>query len=332
MATYKGIKGYTVRSLASDPSSATDAVGQLWYNSGSNVLKVSVQNVTPVGAWSNGGALTNNKQGSGGIGIQGAALSVGGWEDSQLDTCETYNGSTWTEGANLQASNAYQGCFGTSVAARSCNGQAGTVNEEYNGTSWSEGNNCLSGRSQPGSCGTENAGLVFGGAPATANNESWNGTSWTEENNLTSGRTDPSSFGTQNAGSIVGGAPPPGGLAIYEQWNGTSWSEENNINQQRMSMGGSGENTAGLIARGNWTGPVAPWWTVVGNTESWNGTSWTELADMTYPRTHLGSAKNGPSTAGLVFGGNMAPPGSPYNTYTEEFDDPAYSIKTVTSS
>ena len=40
MATYKGIQGYTVQSLASDPSPVV--TGQLWYNSASNVWKVVV--------------------------------------------------------------------------------------------------------------------------------------------------------------------------------------------------------------------------------------------------------------------------------------------------
>ena len=41
MATYKGIQGYSVQSLASDPP-AEQSVGQLWYNSASNVWKIVV--------------------------------------------------------------------------------------------------------------------------------------------------------------------------------------------------------------------------------------------------------------------------------------------------
>jgi hypothetical protein len=37
MATYKGIKGYKVQSLASDPSSPL--TGQIWYNTTTNLLK-----------------------------------------------------------------------------------------------------------------------------------------------------------------------------------------------------------------------------------------------------------------------------------------------------
>ena len=38
MATYKGIKGVKVQSLASDPT-AEDTVGKIWYNSTSATLK-----------------------------------------------------------------------------------------------------------------------------------------------------------------------------------------------------------------------------------------------------------------------------------------------------
>ena len=37
MSTYKGIKGYRVQSLASDPGSPLE--GQVWYNTTTNLLK-----------------------------------------------------------------------------------------------------------------------------------------------------------------------------------------------------------------------------------------------------------------------------------------------------
>ena len=33
MATYKGIQGYSVQKLASDPAATADNEGQMWYNS-----------------------------------------------------------------------------------------------------------------------------------------------------------------------------------------------------------------------------------------------------------------------------------------------------------
>ena len=40
MSTYKGIQGYTVETLGSDPSATADNEGKVWYNTASNVWKV----------------------------------------------------------------------------------------------------------------------------------------------------------------------------------------------------------------------------------------------------------------------------------------------------
>tara|TARA_R100001086_G_scaffold143373_1_gene75489 strand:+ start:20 stop:187 length:168 start_codon:yes stop_codon:yes gene_type:complete len=42
MATYKGIQGYTVQNLASDPAASEDNEGQLWYNSTTGTFKIVV--------------------------------------------------------------------------------------------------------------------------------------------------------------------------------------------------------------------------------------------------------------------------------------------------
>jgi len=42
MATYKGIQGYSVQTLASDPSPTASVEGQLWYNSTSGTYKIAV--------------------------------------------------------------------------------------------------------------------------------------------------------------------------------------------------------------------------------------------------------------------------------------------------
>ena len=39
MATYKGIQGYSVQKLASDPAASAATEGQVWYNTASAVLK-----------------------------------------------------------------------------------------------------------------------------------------------------------------------------------------------------------------------------------------------------------------------------------------------------
>ena len=44
MATYKGIRGSKVQSLASDPT-ASESVGRVWYNTTSNVLKYTAVHI-----------------------------------------------------------------------------------------------------------------------------------------------------------------------------------------------------------------------------------------------------------------------------------------------
>ena len=50
MATYKGIQGYSVRKLTTDPT-ASEAGGQLWYSASTGKFKVSVAGA---GAWASG--------------------------------------------------------------------------------------------------------------------------------------------------------------------------------------------------------------------------------------------------------------------------------------
>ena len=42
MATYKGIQGYSVQKLSSDPT-ASEAAGQLWYNSTLGKFKIATE-------------------------------------------------------------------------------------------------------------------------------------------------------------------------------------------------------------------------------------------------------------------------------------------------
>ena len=90
MATYKGIQGYTVQKLSSDPTAA-EAVGQLWYNSGSGKFKVGTEGA---GAWAEGGELNTGRKSTGYAGTQGANLIFG--NDPNAGTTEAYNGSAWT--------------------------------------------------------------------------------------------------------------------------------------------------------------------------------------------------------------------------------------------
>jgi hypothetical protein len=58
MATYKGIQGFTIQNLSADPSNPIE--GQVWYNSTSNVWKVT--EATTVGAWATGNNMNTARQ------------------------------------------------------------------------------------------------------------------------------------------------------------------------------------------------------------------------------------------------------------------------------
>ena len=109
-------------------------------------------------------------------------------------------------------------------------------------------------------------------------------------------------------------------VAIVEEYNGTSWTEVGDLNTARQNVGSAGTTALGLVAGGN--GP-----SFSALTEKWDGTSWTEVADLATGR--YGPGSSGSATEAALFGGSTAPG---VVTSTEEWNDPVYTIKTVTVS
>ena len=89
MATYKGINGYAVQTVASDPSPGDP--GQVFYNTTSKSFEYStgVQ-----GAWATGGNLATARGGLAGTGTQTAGLAFGGAIVTGTNATEEYTGST----------------------------------------------------------------------------------------------------------------------------------------------------------------------------------------------------------------------------------------------
>ena len=61
--------------------------------------------------------------------------------------------------------------------------------------------------------------------------------------------------------------------------------------------------------------------------EEWDGTSWTEVADLGTARSSGHTVGYGSASTGMYFGGYQ-----PNAIQTEEWSKPAYSIETVTTS
>jgi len=336
MATYKGIQGYSVQKLATDPT-ASEAAGQLWYNSTSGKFKIATEGA---GAWSSGGALNAPRRNLTGMGTQTAAITGGGTPPGSypaiIGTSEKYDGTSWTEVNNINTARSNMGSdgIGTQGAAQIQGGYVSSalnVCEEYDGTSWAETADMNTARLVLTSGGTQSAGMAIGGTdtPGATHydlTETWNGTSWAEAGDLNTGRQYLAGGGPSTAALVMSGGPAPAvptGPTATESWNGSSWTTVNVLNTGRQSGSGSVGPSASTFALmvGGETPPV------IASTEAWNGSTWSEVGDLATARAQAAGNSAASTTAAMVAGGQ---PGD--ISATEEWNDPVYTIKTVTVS
>jgi len=327
MATYKGIQGYSVQKLSSDPT-ASEAAGQLWYNSGAAKFKLGT---SAAGAWASGGALGANYFSMGASGTLTAGLAYGG-QGGNTGTY-TYDGSAWATSPATLNHGRHQiisSGIGTQGAAQCMGGEIpappnyGVFTEQFNGSAWTEvaapGGSLNTGRYGSAGGGTQTAAILSMGTTGSGSNatETWNGSTWTTVTAAPQSKWYVTGGGTQSDFITAAGEVPPS-ANTSDYWNGSSWTEVGNINTARiLPSRGAGSGTLAII----FGGEVPP---RSSKTEKWNGTSWTELADL----GTASSQKAGSGTASAAFGvGND----SPNNGATEEWNDPVYTIKTVTVS
>ena len=337
MATYKGIKGIKVVTKTSDPT-ASEADATVWYNSTGNALKYAIQGAA---AWASGTNTsrtgTTDAQLSG---TQTAALYAGGYAPAPtLNRGETekYDGTTWTEVADLNTARYASWMGGTQTASVYAGGQItapSALSETWDGTSWTETNNMQNSRHNMGMAGTQTNGLAIGGLDTTPTGdcEDYDGTCWTTGTAINTARYSGGSAGASSTSAIfAGGAnnPPPSAYynAISETWNGSSWTEGNNLNTARFALAGFGIVTAALVCAG-YLPAGSP--RDANNTETYNGTSWAVAPTMGTARYSPGGT-GGPGgiSSGLIAGGNGD---SGLSQAVEEWNDPVYTIKTVTVS
>ena len=208
MTDYKAIHGKNILSVASDLDSA-EAEGEIWFNTTSGDYKTIVK---VAGAWATGGNINTARYGGG---MAGAAPSTGALIfGGSSNVCESYDGSSWTELADLNTARGWQGGAGSS----------------------------------------DTAALAFGGEnppPGSAKTEKWNGTSWTEVNDLTTVRRGNVGTGTSTAALCVAGkSTGEPFLQIVETYDGTDWTETGDVNTARSLHGAPGTTTAGLAFGG----------------------------------------------------------------------------------
>ena len=165
MTTYKALKGKKVKFFTSDPP-GTVAEGQVWYNSTAQDYKTSVK----VEAWASGGNMGTARstyEARSSAGTQTASLAISGYTNTNVTVVESYNGTAWSEIADVNTARRDGAGAGSATSAIIFGGYisaASKLSEEWNGTSWSVVNSMGTARRNLGGAGTQAAAIAFAGA------------------------------------------------------------------------------------------------------------------------------------------------------------------------
>ena len=324
MSTYQELKGLKIKYLSSDTSGDRAIEGEVFYNSASG--KVASHIAT--GAWSAGAPMFTGRNDLAGFGTQTATACFGGVDATAVSNdTEEYNGSGWSAGEDMPSAIYEHAGTGTLTAGLSVGGTLPggitNVTNEYDGTDWAAGGTYPAATIRLQACGTQTAALAAGGGRPTISAVvcEYNGSAWTanpspsgdlpaaiQYHRMTGILTSAVSFGGGPSGPVTGAT------ATY---NGTAWTAQTaTLNDTRSRLGGAGETDSSAVAFGGF----APNGTV--NTELWDGSSWTEVANMGTARYAL--AGTGTKTSALGSGGYT----SGRLSATEEFN---LSINTITA-
>jgi len=309
--------------------------GQLFFNSTTNTFKETISDV-PGTSWSSGTNLNSTRAFNNAAGSIPSAITFGGSPAPTQAYAEQWNGSAWTEVADLnegRVGGAGGGASGTDAimaGGYELPNVGNSVNTEiWDGSSWTEVNNLNAQKYTAGSAiPVSTSGFAFGGNPSVATAEVWDGTNWTEVSDLNTARMYLAGFGSATSAIAGNGIDPSASPPTYlqnkvEKWDGSSWTEVAEYNTARVEMlqGQGSSNTAGIVAGGGTTGSNQ-----IANTEIWNGTSWTEANDLATARRMGGQI--GSTTNGMYVGGNSGPGSST----TVEHWESGLANKTITAS
>ena len=299
----------------------------------------SINTITP-GAWASGGALNQGRYwlGSANQAPSSAALGFAGYltpGNTMYTLTEEYDGTSWTEKADLALARSKVGGAGTSTAALCIGGYVNAVGtksevEEFNGSSWSEETNIGTARYAGGAGGTQTAAVYMSGVFYTAGSgpslaykaqtEEYDGSSWSESGDVSTARGLCAGCGTQTAALIVGGLSPSYSNAT-EEYNGSSWTTGGTYPTTMAQFAGAGSQTSALAFGG--TAPTPGTGSVL--TFNYDGSAWSTQPSL--PSGKRGMGGTGSTSAGLSFGGatNLAT--------TEEFTGETSTVtsKTLTT-
>ena len=267
MSDYQDITGTRVKYLTSDPTLESSYEGQIWYNSTTGINKALVG----IKAFASGGTVPTRFYYPGAVGGTTDTLGIAGVGPSPQpahNLCIEYSGFSWSAQPNLNTNRRAPYTFGTST---SCVASGG----DYSPAS----------------------------PTLTQATEEWNGSSWTSVTNMPNNQGSfGAASGTLTAGLVYGGyGNPQDTSAKTVSYDGTNWTDLSSpgsdvVTGRNFTRGGGGTQTAAIFSGGNPT---------TGNTETFDGSSWSEQNNMSLAR--YGSGFIGTQTSGLYMGGAGAP-------------------------
>ena len=281
MSTFKNIQGKNIKSYANN--APNPKAGEMWYNRTDQRLK----GVVTTEGWSAGGPLITGGYTIAVFGTQTSAIAVGATIPSTFrDTVQEYNGTGFSTETSYPATISNSGRAGTSTAgliAGGWNGSRQSASNLWNGTAWTSTGALPTAADNIGSCGTgtqSNVIMAMGRIPTSGNAGNnttavFNGSTFSSGPNIGTGRMlAQSSGGTGTAGIIYGGFidPSPNAMTNTEEYDGSSWTAGGSLNRASGLNCGWGTQT-NAVAQVNTPGYKGA--------EQYNGTSWTNLPDMT---------------------------------------------------
>jgi len=337
-ATSSGTQGtarHTYMTSAANNTAALIAGGSP-YTTATEEFNQSINTITAA-AWASSGALNTARWGSAAMGTQTAGLLAGGATSPKVNNSEEYDGTSWTEGDNLNTGRGLMaaGTNSTQTAGLAFGGTTSTgpdnsgitnATEEYNGSSWTSVNNMNYSSRNFGGAGTQTSALAMGGIPVLATTGEYDGTNWTAGTSLPSGRQDNqgAAGASQTAVILAGGEIPPGSRTDETlEYDGTNWTTGGTLPTAVYSNTVSGIQTAAL-SFGGYVGSRTT------ETVGYDGTSWSTRPSMASARQYAKGA--GTNVATYVAGG-IGPPGGAIAD-TEEFTGETETVtaSTLTSS
>lgn len=193
------------------------------------------------------------------IGSINAGIVTGGYYSGQKTSCETFDGSTWSNYSYTITARDQHSIVGNSTTCIIHGGRntssiyLNSCQYKSSNSAWSNKPALLQTRYSHVAIGNTTTCIVIGGGP-TSNSltvEKYNGTNWS----LLSAKINNARTGFSAVGSISDCIIQGGSIKICEKYNGNVWiSQEEQLNAIRYYATAIGENSRSLIITGGKTG------------------------------------------------------------------------------